>query len=95
VTALIPESVEPRPQLILAVAAHEQRVEIEQLDSDSKCHDEVDGRTRLEIRQRLPEHVTGPSEGGWLEAFAKLDAMLNCPRAGVGTGCRGVAVWPS
>jgi hypothetical protein len=32
VTALIPESVEPRPQLILAVAAHEQRVEIEQLD---------------------------------------------------------------
>jgi hypothetical protein len=34
VTALIPESVEPRPQLILAVAAHEQRVEIEQLDSD-------------------------------------------------------------
>jgi hypothetical protein len=29
---LISESVEPRPQLILAVAAHEQRVEIEQLD---------------------------------------------------------------
>jgi hypothetical protein len=32
VTALISESVEPRPQLILAVAAHEQRVEIEQFD---------------------------------------------------------------
>ena len=45
-------------------------------------HDEVDGRTRLEIRQWLPEHVTGPSEGGWLEAFAKLDAMLNGARAG-------------
>jgi len=44
--------------------------------------DEVDGRTRLEIRQWLPEHVTGPSEGGWLEAFAKLDAMLNGALAG-------------
>ena len=31
-TTLISESVEPRPQLILAVAAHEQRLEIEQLD---------------------------------------------------------------
>ena len=45
-------------------------------------HDEVDARTRLEIRQWLPEHVTGPSKGGWLEAFAKLDAMLNGARAG-------------
>lgn len=45
-------------------------------------HDEVDGRTRLEIHQWLPEHLTGPSEGGWLEAFAKLDAMLNGARAG-------------
>jgi len=45
-------------------------------------HDEVDGRTRLEIRQWLPEHLTGPSEDGWLEAFAKLDAMLNGARAG-------------
>jgi hypothetical protein len=45
-------------------------------------HDEADGRTRLEIRQWLPEHLTGPSEGGWLEAFAKLDAMLNGARAG-------------
>ena len=45
-------------------------------------HDEVDARTRLEIRQWLPERVTGPSEGGWLEASAKLDAMLNGARAG-------------
>jgi uncharacterized protein YndB with AHSA1/START domain len=45
-------------------------------------HDEVDGRTRLEIRQWLPEHLTGPSQGDWLEAFAKLDAMLNGARAG-------------
>jgi uncharacterized protein YndB with AHSA1/START domain len=45
-------------------------------------HDEVDGRTRLEIRQWLPEHLTGPSGNGWLEAFAKLDAMLHGARAG-------------
>jgi uncharacterized protein YndB with AHSA1/START domain len=45
-------------------------------------HDEVDGRTRLEIRQWLPEHLTGPSEGGWREAFAKLDALLIGARAG-------------
>jgi hypothetical protein len=39
-------------------------------------HDEADGRTRLEIRQWLPEtHVT-PSEGGWGEALTKLDAVL-------------------
>jgi uncharacterized protein YndB with AHSA1/START domain len=25
-------------------------------------HDEVDGRTRLEIRQWLPEHLTGPAK---------------------------------
>jgi len=39
-------------------------------------HDEADGRTRLEIRQWAPEHLVSPSEGGWLEAFTKLDAML-------------------
>jgi uncharacterized protein YndB with AHSA1/START domain len=39
-------------------------------------HDEADGRTRLEIRQWLPEHLAGPSEEGWLEAFTKLDAAL-------------------
>jgi hypothetical protein len=58
-------------------------------------HDEADGRTRLEIRQWLPEHLTGPSEGGWLEAFARLDAMLKWRSGWVVTGCRGVAVWPS
>ena len=45
-------------------------------------YDEADGRTRLEIRQWLPEHLAHPSEDGWLEAFAKLDAMLNGARAG-------------
>jgi uncharacterized protein YndB with AHSA1/START domain len=40
-------------------------------------HDEVDGRTRLEIRQWLPDHLTGPSERGWREAFSKLDAVLS------------------
>ena len=39
-------------------------------------YDEPDGRTRLEIRQWLPEHLASPSEGGWSEAFTKLDAML-------------------
>jgi uncharacterized protein YndB with AHSA1/START domain len=39
-------------------------------------HDEADGRTRLEIRQWLPEHLVSPSEQGWHEAFGKLDAAL-------------------
>ncbi|HEY9408598.1 MAG TPA: SRPBCC domain-containing protein [Jiangellaceae bacterium] len=39
-------------------------------------HDEAGGRTRLEIRQWLAEHLARPSEGGWGEAFAKLDAAL-------------------
>ena len=39
-------------------------------------HDEGDGRTRLEIRQWLPPHLTGPTEQGWREAFIKLDASL-------------------
>jgi uncharacterized protein YndB with AHSA1/START domain len=39
-------------------------------------HDEADGRTRLEVRQWLPEHLASPSEAGWLEAFTKLDALL-------------------
>lgn len=39
-------------------------------------HAEPDGRTRLEIRQWLPENMTGPSEQGWGEAFTKLDATL-------------------
>lgn len=45
-------------------------------------HDEADGRTRLDIRQWLPEHLTGPSEVGWLEAFTKLDALLLGAQAG-------------
>jgi uncharacterized protein YndB with AHSA1/START domain len=39
-------------------------------------HDEAEGRTRLEIRQWLPEHLVSPSEQGWHEAFTKLDAAL-------------------
>jgi hypothetical protein len=39
-------------------------------------HDEADGRTRLEVRQWLPEHLASPNEEGWLEAFTKLDATL-------------------
>src|SRR5262249_55857023 len=39
-------------------------------------HDEPGGRTRLEIRQWLPQDMTGPSEQGWQEAFTKLDDAL-------------------
>ena len=39
-------------------------------------HDEPDGRTRLEVRQWLPEHVTGATEEGWRQSFAKLDLHL-------------------
>lgn len=39
--------------------------------------DEPDGRTRLEIRQWLPEQHVSPSEAGWGEAFTKLDALLD------------------
>ncbi len=57
-------------------------------------HDETDGRTRLEIRQWLPEHLAGPSEEGWLEAFTKLDATLISAQA-VAANHQGVAAWPS
>jgi uncharacterized protein YndB with AHSA1/START domain len=40
-------------------------------------HDEGDRRTRLEIRQWLPDDLTGPSEEGWRQAFSKLDDALN------------------
>ena len=39
-------------------------------------HDEADRRTRLEVRQWLPDDLASPSEQGWLEAFSKLDAVL-------------------
>lgn len=38
--------------------------------------DESPGRTRLEVRQWLPAHVTGATEAGWAESFAQLDALL-------------------
>jgi uncharacterized protein YndB with AHSA1/START domain len=40
-------------------------------------HEELDGRTRLEVRQWLPEHLVSPSQQGWLEAFSKLDDALS------------------
>lgn len=39
-------------------------------------HDEPDGRTRLEVQQWLPASVTGPTEEGWAQSFAQLDALL-------------------
>ena len=39
-------------------------------------YDEVGGRTRLEVRQWLPAHVTGATEAGWRQSFAELDALL-------------------
>ncbi len=39
-------------------------------------YDEGDRRTRLEVRQWLPDNYVSPSEGGWSEAFSKLDVML-------------------
>lgn len=39
-------------------------------------HDEPGRRTRLEIRQSLPQQACGPSEQGWREVFSKLDALL-------------------
>ncbi|WP_194910789.1 SRPBCC family protein [Catenulispora rubra] len=39
-------------------------------------HDEAGGRTRLEIRQWLPEHLAPHSKEGWRQAFTKLDAAL-------------------
>jgi uncharacterized protein YndB with AHSA1/START domain len=39
-------------------------------------YDEDDGRTRLEVRQWLPEGYVSPTENGWSEAFSKLDAAL-------------------
>jgi dihydrofolate reductase len=55
-------------------------------------HDEVDGRTRLEIHQWLPEHLTGPSEDGWLTVGgAQLAAQAL--KAGLVDECR-LFVWP-
>lgn len=50
-------------------AAFETRMRVE-------FYDEADGRTRLEIRQWLPDEYVSPSEGGWAEALTKLDALL-------------------
>jgi uncharacterized protein YndB with AHSA1/START domain len=39
-------------------------------------YDEIDGRTRLEVHQWLPEKYVAPTINGWGEAFTKLDATL-------------------
>jgi uncharacterized protein YndB with AHSA1/START domain len=39
-------------------------------------HDDADGRTRLEVRQWLAEHLVSPTDNGWAEAFSKLDTLL-------------------
>jgi len=39
-------------------------------------HDEPNERTRLEVRQWLPAHVTGATEEGWRQSFTQLDAHL-------------------
>jgi uncharacterized protein YndB with AHSA1/START domain len=58
-------------RLSQGIAPFATRVRIE-------SHDEADGRTRLEICQWLPEHLVGPSEEGWRQAFSKLDTALAC-----------------
>ena len=57
-------------------------------------YDEADGRTRLEIRQWLPEHLAHPSEEGWRQAFTKLDATLMNVQA-VAADHREVEAWQS
>jgi uncharacterized protein YndB with AHSA1/START domain len=57
-------------------------------------YDEGDGRTRLEIRQWLPEHLHGPSEQGWLQAFTKLDGTLTTDPAAAAVHRDG-ATWAS
>lgn len=39
-------------------------------------YDEPEGRTRVEVRQWLPAHVTGATEQGWRQSFDQLDAHL-------------------
>lgn len=39
-------------------------------------YDEAGGRTRVEVRQWLPEGYVSPTTNGWGEAFAKLDATF-------------------
>jgi hypothetical protein len=59
VTALISESVEPRPQLILAVAAHEQRLEIEQLDlAVAEAAHRADGAPCVDVNAAKPVRST-------------------------------------
>jgi uncharacterized protein YndB with AHSA1/START domain len=39
-------------------------------------YDVPDGRTRLEVQQWLPAHVTRATEAGWQQSFTKLDTLL-------------------
>lgn len=38
--------------------------------------DDADGRTRVEVRQWLPQDLVAPTHNGWGEAYSKLDAVL-------------------
>jgi hypothetical protein len=58
---------------------------------DTETPQIADGRTRLEIRQWLPEHLAAPSEEAWLKAFTKLHASAQA----VAVDHRGAAAWPS
>jgi len=56
-------------QLPEGLEPFETRVRIE-------FHDEAGGRTRLEVRQWLPEHLASAADQGWSEAFGKLADAL-------------------
>jgi hypothetical protein len=56
-------------QLPQGIEPFETRVRVE-------LYDEANGRTRVEVSQWLPEHLASPSEEGWRQAFAKLEATL-------------------
>jgi uncharacterized protein YndB with AHSA1/START domain len=48
-------------------------------------HDEADRRTRLEVRQWVPEErLVSATKQGWREAFSKLDAMLGAQVSAAG-----------
>lgn len=69
---------------VLQVAGHLQEgVEPFATRFRFEFHDEGERRTRLEIRQWLPSHLTAPSKQGWAEAFGKLDAALARARVAV------------
>ena len=61
-----------RRRLVYAIVSER----IRQHSASAQVFAEPDGRTRLEVRQWLPAHVTGATEEGWGQSFAKLEAHL-------------------